>query len=46
MLKGVGRITLPRRKRESAYERSLRDLNEGRVYKYESLGDLVKEIEG
>ena len=45
MLKGVGRITLPRRKRESAYERSLRDLDEGRVYKYECLGDLVKEIE-
>ena len=45
MLKGVGKITMPRRKRESAYERSLRDLDEGRVYKYESLGDLVKEIE-
>ena len=46
MLKGVGRITIPRRKRETAYERSLRDLDEGRVYKYESLGDLVKEVEG
>lgn len=45
MLKGVGKITIPRRKRESAYERSLRDLDEGRVYKYESLGDLVREIE-
>jgi len=45
MLKGVGKITMPRRKRESAYERSLRDLDEGRIYKYESLGDLVKEIE-
>lgn len=46
MLKGVGRITLPRRKRYSSYELSLRDLDEGRVYKYESLEDLIKEVEG
>jgi hypothetical protein len=46
MLKGVGKITLPRRKRYSAYELSLRDLDEGRVYKYDSLDDLIKEIEG
>ena len=46
LLKGVGKITIPRRKRYSAYELSLRDLDEGRVYKYDSLGDLIKEIEG
>ena len=46
MLKGVGKITLPRRKRYSSYELSLRDLDEGRVYKYESLEDLIKEVEG
>ena len=46
MLKGVGKITIPRRKRLSSYERSLRDLDEGRVYDYDSLDDLVKEIEG
>jgi len=46
MLKGVGKITIPRRKRMSSYERSLRDLDEGRVYKYDSLDDLIKEIEG
>ena len=47
MVKGVGKITLPRRrKRYSAYELSLRDLDEGRVYKYDSLDDLIKEIEG
>ena len=46
MLKGVGKITAPRRKRYSSYERSLRDLDEGRVYKYDSLDDLIKEIEG
>lgn len=46
MLKGVGRITIPRTKRMSSYERSLRDLDEGRVYEYDSLDDLIKEIEG
>ena len=46
MLKGVGKITLPRRhKLYSSYELSLRDLKEGRVYKYDSLDDLIKEIE-
>ena len=34
------------RRRLSSYERSLRDLDEGRVYKYDSLDDLIKEIEG
>lgn len=46
MVKGVGKITLPRRKRLSSYERSLCDLDEGRVYDYDSLDDLIKEIEG
>lgn len=46
MVKGVGKITLPRRtKLYSSYELSLRDLDEGRVYKYDSLDDLIKEIE-
>ena len=45
--KGVGKITMPRRRKlYSAYELSLRDLDEGRVYKYDSLDDLIKEIEG
>ena len=46
MVKGVGKITLPNRKRLSSYERSLRDLDEGRVFEYDSLDDLIKEIEG
>ncbi len=33
------------RKRLSSYERSLRDLDEGRVIEYDSLDDLIKEIE-
>jgi len=44
MLKGVGKITMPRRKRESAYERSLRDLDEGRVYEAKDVDDLFKQI--
>ena len=44
---GVGKITVPRRTRlYSSYELSLRDIDEGRVYEYESLDDLIKEIEG
>ena len=46
MVRGVGKITLPRSKRLSSYERSLRDLDEGRVFEYDSLDDLIKEIEG
>ena len=47
MLKGVTKVTTPRKKRlYSAYEMSLRDLEEGRVYEYDSLDDLRKEIEG
>lgn len=46
MVKGVGKITIPRRRRYSSYERSLLDLEEGRVHEYDSLDDLIKEIEG
>lgn len=46
LMRGVGKITVPRRQRMSSYERSLRDLEEGKVYDYDSLDDLIKEIEG
>lgn len=46
MVKGVGKITLSNRKSCSSHERSLRDLDEGRVYEYDNLDDLIKEIEG
>ena len=46
MMRGVTKITIPRRRKISSYERSLRDLDEGRVFKYDSLDDLIKEIEG
>ena len=45
MLRGVGKVSRPRRKRMTAYERSLRELDEGKVYKYDSLEDFIKEIE-
>ena len=32
LMRGVGKITVPHRRRMSSYERSLRDLDEGRVY--------------
>ena len=44
MMRGVKKITVPRHKLTS-YERSVRDIEEGRVYKYDSLEDLIKEIE-
>ena len=43
MVKGVGKITIPRRKRMSAYERSLRDLDEGRVTTHASVDDYFKK---
>jgi hypothetical protein len=46
MVRGVTKVTVARTKRLSSYERSLRDLDEGRVYDYDSLDDLIKEIEG
>lgn len=44
MLKGVGKITVPRRKKlYSSYELSLRDLDEGRVYEAKDVDDLFKQ---
>ena len=46
MVKGVENVTLPRRKRISAYERSLCDLEEGRVYEAKDVDDLFKQCLG
>ena len=43
MLKGVENVTKPRSKRISAYERSLCDLEEGRVYEAKDVDDLFKQ---
>ena len=45
MMRGVTKITIPRSRQHSSYERSVRDHDKGRVYKYDSLDDLIKEIE-
>ena len=44
MVKGVGKITIPRRKRMSSYELSLRDLDEGRVATHASVDDYFKQF--
>lgn len=44
MLKGVGKITVPRRRKlYSSYVRSLRDLDEGRVYEAKDVDDLFRQ---
>lgn len=43
MVKGVGKITLLRRRRYSSYELSLRDLDEGRVYEAKDVDDLFNQ---
>ncbi len=46
MLRGVTKITVPRSKRMSSYERSLRDLDEGLVYEAKDVDDLFKQCLG
>ena len=46
MMRGVTKITIPRRSRLSSYERSLRDLDEGRVYEAKDVDDLFKQCLG
>ena len=44
LLRGVGKITVPRRRKlYSAYELSLRDLDEGRVYEAKEVDDLFRQ---
>ena len=47
MVKGVGKITVPRKKKlYSAYELSLRDLDEGRVREAKDVDDLFRQCLG
>ena len=41
----VSSVTLKRR-RKTSMDRAIEDIEQGRVYKYDSLDDLIKEIEG
>ena len=46
MLKGVESVTVPRRKRISAYERSMKELEEGHVFEAKDVDDLFKQCLG
>lgn len=43
LLRGVGKVSRPRQKRMTAYERSMRDLEEGRVYEAIDVNDLFQK---
>ena len=45
MVRGVTKISMPRRKRLTCYEQARRDVEQGRVCSYDSLDDFIKEIE-
>lgn len=45
MVRGVTKVTVPRRKRLTGYEQARLDVKEGRVCSYDSLDDFIKEIE-
>ena len=45
LIRGVRSVTLKRR-RKTSMDRAIEDIEQGRVYKYDSLDDLIKEIEG
>ncbi|MBO7439887.1 MAG: hypothetical protein J6U21_09440 [Bacteroidales bacterium] len=44
MLKGVAKVTIPRRQKLSSYELALKDLDEGRVYEAKDVDDLFNQI--
>lgn len=44
MLKGVTKVTAPRRPKLSSYELALKDLDEGRVYEAKDVDDLFNQI--
>ncbi len=45
MVRGVTKVSIPYSKRLSGYEQARRDVEQGRVCKYDSLDDFIKEIE-
>ena len=44
LIKGVKSISMPRRKRMCGLDRALKDVEEGRVYRAESVDDMFKQI--
>ncbi len=45
MIRGVDSVTVKKTPKLTSYERSKADIKAGRVYTYDSLDDLIKEIE-
>jgi hypothetical protein len=45
MVRGVKKVSMPRRKRLTGYEQARLDVEEGRICSYDSLDDFIKEIE-
>ncbi|MCR5710839.1 MAG: hypothetical protein K6G46_00070 [Prevotella sp.] len=45
MLRGVTKVSVPHSKRLTGYEIARRDVEQGRICKYDSLDDFIKEIE-
>ena len=45
MVRGVTKVSVPRRKKLTGYEQARLDVEQGRICKYDSLDDFIKEIE-
>ena len=45
MVRGVTKVSVPRNKRLTGYEMARRDVEQGRICRYDSLDDFIKEIE-
>lgn len=46
LMRGVKSVTMPRKKRMCGLDRALKDVEEGRVYRAESVEDMFKQILG
>ena len=45
MVRGVTKVRIPRHKKLTGYEQARLDVEKGRICKYDSLDDFIKEIE-
>ena len=45
MLRGVTKVSISHSKRRTGYEQARLDVEQGRICKYDSLDDFIKEIE-
>lgn len=46
LVRGIKSISMPRKKRMSGLDRALKDVEEGRVYRAESVEDMFEQILG